>query len=89
MWGGGGVCSSSEVSRLHVYLLYFKVSGNGVIGMYPDLQCGGEAFIYESCTSLVRTPGTMQGHFLFRKHDGTEIVVAVAPFDLVVPPYLY
>jgi len=41
-----------------------EVRGEAVIGEYPILRAGGEPFEYKSCTNT-KTPGTMEGGFMF------------------------
>lgn len=72
-----------------------EVQGEAVIGKYPYLEAGGEAFEYQSCTGINTGEGYMEGHFMFfegrldnpRSEDPFQ--VDVPRFLLKVPAYYY
>lgn len=71
-----------------------NVAGEGVIGKYPLLQEGGDEFVYESCSFLPTTSGSIEGYFTFvpgrlSKPEGPEFNVRVAPFPLQIPQYIF
>ncbi|KAG8090875.1 hypothetical protein GUJ93_ZPchr0011g28324 [Zizania palustris] len=41
------------------------VNGEGVIGKYPLLYPGQEEFVYESCTPMLGSPGSVEGSLTF------------------------
>ncbi|KAH6816046.1 SKP1/ASK-interacting protein 16 [Perilla frutescens var. frutescens] len=70
------------------------VNGEAVIGEYPLLRPGEEEFVYESCTSLPASKGSVEGSFTFvpgRLVDakGSPFAVEVARFSLQLPDYIY
>mmetsp|Transcript_43637 Transcript_43637/g.50197 ORF Transcript_43637/g.50197 Transcript_43637/m.50197 type:complete len:400 (-) Transcript_43637:371-1570(-) len=54
------------------------ISGEGVIGLYPEIYPDCELFVYESCTHFTTPSGKMTGHFTFEREDGST-------FDAIVP----
>lgn len=71
-----------------------EVNGEAVIGQYPFLTPGKEEFVYESCTPLYESPGSVEGHFTFvpgslGKPEGKQFNVRVAPFPLEAPGYIF
>uniref|UniRef100_A0A0E0MEJ5 ApaG domain-containing protein n=1 Tax=Oryza punctata TaxID=4537 RepID=A0A0E0MEJ5_ORYPU len=70
------------------------VNGEGVIGKYPLLTPGQEEFVYESCTPLPDSPGSVEGSFTFvpgklSRPEGKPFEVTVAPFPLEMPQYIF
>ncbi|KAG9152604.1 hypothetical protein Leryth_021930 [Lithospermum erythrorhizon] len=70
------------------------VNGEAVIGKYPILQPGAEEFIYESCTPLPSSSGSIEGAFTFvpgRLADPKDspFLVEVARVPLQVPDYIF
>uniref|UniRef100_A0A0D6R196 ApaG domain-containing protein n=1 Tax=Araucaria cunninghamii TaxID=56994 RepID=A0A0D6R196_ARACU len=71
-----------------------EVNGEAVIGKYPLLHEGGDEFVYESCSPLPSSSGSIEGGFTFfpgrlRKPEGPEFTVQVAPFPLEIPEYIF
>ncbi|CAI9108654.1 OLC1v1008315C3 [Oldenlandia corymbosa var. corymbosa] len=69
-------------------------NGEGVIGKFPLLRPGEEEFVYESCTYMTSSPGSIEGFFTFipgRLADpvGAPFQVEVASFPLQVPDYIF
>lgn len=58
------------------------VEGEGVIGLQPRLE-PGKSHEYESFCPLPTAWGTMEGHYVMRRDDGTEFDAVVARFFLV------
>ncbi|KAL0413753.1 UNVERIFIED_CONTAM: F-box protein SKIP16 [Sesamum radiatum] len=70
------------------------VNGEAVIGKFPLLHPGEEEFVYESCTSLPASRGSVEGSFTFvpgRLADakGSPFAVEVARFPLQLPDYIF
>ncbi|CAI0397001.1 unnamed protein product [Linum tenue] len=70
------------------------VNGEGVIGKLPLLRPGEKEYVYESCTPLPTTSGSVEGYFTFvpgsvAKAKGGPFDVDVARFPLQVPDYLF
>ncbi|CAA6660310.1 unnamed protein product [Spirodela intermedia] len=70
------------------------VRGEAVIGKFPLLFPDEEEFVYESCASLPRTPGSIEGSFTFvpgrlTDQKGRQFEVEVARFSLQVPSYIF
>lgn len=59
-----------------------EVVGEGVVGRQPDLGAG-EMFEYTSGCPLGTAWGTMEGHYTFRRADGSEFDVPIGRFFLV------
>eukprot|EP01018_Ginkgo_biloba_P032709 Gb_01787 [translate_table: standard] len=93
------VFSSCQLARRHWIIrandeVISKVNAEAVIGKYPYLQEGGDIFVYESCSPVPSSPGSIEGGFTFipgrlSKPEGPEFIVQVAPFPLQVPPYIF
>lgn len=71
-----------------------NVHAEAVIGKYPLLRPGGEEFVYESCTPLPASTGSVEGHFTFvpgRLVDrkGGPFEVQVGKFPLQLPDYVF
>ncbi|KAK4489103.1 hypothetical protein RD792_004897 [Penstemon davidsonii] len=69
-------------------------NGEAVIGKFPLLRPGGEEFVYESCTSLQASRGSIEGSFTFvpgRLADakGSPFAVEVSRFPLQLPDYIF
>ncbi|KAM0908346.1 hypothetical protein ACQ4PT_015533 [Festuca glaucescens] len=78
-------CGDRVVSDVH---------GEGVIGKYPLLLPGQEEFVYESCTPLNGSTGSVEGSFTFvpgrvSRPEGKPFEVMVAPFPLETPEYIF
>ncbi|CAL0329191.1 unnamed protein product [Lupinus luteus] len=70
------------------------VNGEAVIGMYPLLCPGDKEFVYQSCTPLPTSSGSVEGSFTFvpgrlAEPKGGPFKVTVARFPLQVPDYLF
>ncbi|XP_009341172.1 F-box protein SKIP16 [Pyrus x bretschneideri] len=70
------------------------VGGEAVIGQYPLLRPGEKEFVYESCSSLPSSSGSIEGSFTFvpgslRVPKGGPFEVAVARFPLQLPNYIF
>lgn len=70
------------------------VNGEAVIGKFPLLFPGGKEFVYESCSSMPSSTGSIEGAFTFvpgRLEDpkGRPFQVEVARFFLQVPEYVF
>lgn len=70
------------------------VNGEAVIGRYPLLRPGDKEFVYESCTSLPTSSGSIEGSFTFvpgRFADpkGDPFLATVASFPLQLPDYIF
>lgn len=71
-----------------------NVNGEAVIGMFPLLKPGEEEFVYESCTPLSTSQGSIEGSFTFvpgrlREPEGGPFEVQVAQFPLQLPDYVF
>ncbi|CBI36722.3 unnamed protein product, partial [Vitis vinifera] len=71
-----------------------EVNAEAVIGKYPLLYPGGEEFVYESCTPLSSSQGSIEGAFTFvpgRLADpkGSAFEVEVGRFPLQCPDYIF
>lgn len=70
------------------------VNGEAVIGKYPLLLPGEKEFVYESCSPLSSSSGSIEGSFTFvsgRLADpkSRPFEVEVARFPLQVPDYIF
>lgn len=61
-----------------------EVEGEGVIGQQPYLA-PGEGHAYQSFCVLRSPSGYMQGHYTFRRADGSRFRVEVPRFQLAAP----
>ncbi|KAL1544884.1 F-box protein skip16 [Salvia divinorum] len=71
-----------------------NVNGEAVIGKYPLLRPGKAEFVYESCTSLRASKGSVEGSFTFVPGrlvdpEGGPFAVEVARFPLQLPDYIF
>jgi len=71
-----------------------EVNNEAVIGKFPLLHPGEKEFVYESCTPLPASPGSIEGSFTFvpgRLTDpkGAPFEVEVAKIDLHLPDYIF
>ncbi|EFJ19533.1 hypothetical protein SELMODRAFT_177477 [Selaginella moellendorffii] len=71
-----------------------EVRAEAVVGMYPLLKLGGDAFVYESCSTQNTLSGSLEGDFTFvpgclSRQEGPEFCVRVAPFPMQVPRYIF
>jgi ApaG protein len=60
------------------------VEGDGVVGEQPLLR-PGDSHDYVSGCPLSTPTGSMEGHYLFRRGDGTELKAAIPFFPLAAP----
>lgn len=60
------------------------VEGDGVVGEQPLLH-PGQSHDYVSGCPLSTPQGSMEGHYTFRRDDGTEILAAIPFFPLAAP----
>lgn len=60
------------------------VEGEGVVGEQPLLQ-PGQAHDYVSGCPLSTPQGSMEGHYTFRRDDGSEVRAAIPFFPLAAP----
>ena len=60
------------------------VDGEGVVGEQPVLA-PGESHDYVSGCPLSTAHGSMEGHYTFRREDGTPLEVAIPFFPLAAP----
>ena len=58
-----------------------EVEGPGVVGKRPVIA-PGEVHEYESFCVLEGPSGHMQGHYEFRRSDGSDVQVRIPRFDL-------
>ncbi|XP_015887009.2 F-box protein SKIP16 isoform X1 [Ziziphus jujuba] len=70
------------------------VNAEAVIGKFPLLKPGEEEFVYESCTPLTSSTGSVEGSFTFvpgrlTEPEGSSFEVAVARFPLQRPDYIF
>ncbi|XAR54537.1 hypothetical protein NMG60_11029711 [Bertholletia excelsa] len=70
------------------------VNAEAVIGMFPLLHPGEEEFVYQSCTPLPSSSGSVEGSFTFvpgRLEDprADSFEVEVARFPLQFPDYIF
>ncbi|XP_047308720.1 F-box protein SKIP16 [Impatiens glandulifera] len=71
-----------------------NVNGEAVIGKYPLLFPGEREFVYESCSPLSSTSGSIEGSFTFVPGSlvnpkGSPFKVKVAQFPLKLPDYIF
>ncbi|MCC6828195.1 MAG: Co2+/Mg2+ efflux protein ApaG [Novosphingobium sp.] len=60
------------------------VDGEGVVGEQPLLR-PGDAHDYVSGCPLTTPQGSMEGHYTFRRADGSELRAAIPFFPLAAP----
>ncbi|MDT0575157.1 Co2+/Mg2+ efflux protein ApaG [Croceicoccus sp. F390] len=60
------------------------VDGDGVVGEQPYLE-PGESYDYVSGCPLQTSHGTMEGHYTFRRDDGSLFEAAIPFFPLEAP----
>ncbi|OVA11071.1 ApaG domain [Macleaya cordata] len=70
------------------------VNGEAVIGKYPLLCPDGKEFVYESCTPLPSSSGSIEGSFTFvpgrlTNPKSSQFDVQVAKFPLQLPDYIF
>uniref|UniRef100_A0A7N0TUM6 ApaG domain-containing protein n=1 Tax=Kalanchoe fedtschenkoi TaxID=63787 RepID=A0A7N0TUM6_KALFE len=71
-----------------------QFTGDGVIGLYPILHPGCKEFVYESCSTMPCSVGSIEGFFTFvpgslEEPHGPPFEVAVAQFPLHLPNYIF
>ncbi|XP_022874657.1 F-box protein SKIP16-like [Olea europaea var. sylvestris] len=101
---GGCVINGMKFSSCQLYWRHWtirandavvsNVNGEAVIGKFPLLHPGGDEFVYESCTPLPCSQGSIEGSFTFvpgRLADpkGDQFVAEVARFPLQLPDYIF
>ncbi|KAL2469442.1 F-box protein SKIP16 [Abeliophyllum distichum] len=101
---GGCVINAMTFSSCQLYWRHWcicandaiisNVNGEAVIGKFPLLHPGEDEFVYESCTSLPSSRGSVEGSFTFvpgRLADpkGSPFEVEVARFPLQLPDYIF
>ncbi|XP_044498604.1 F-box protein SKIP16-like [Mangifera indica] len=96
---GGMNISSCQLHRRHWVIcandvVVSDINGEGVIGMSPLLRPGEEEFVYESCTPLPTSSGSVRGSFTFvpgRLGDPKDgpFEAEVAEFSLSRPDYIF
>lgn len=60
------------------------VDGDGVVGEQPILR-PGESHDYVSGCPLTTPQGSMEGHYTFRREDGSQLRAAIPFFPLAAP----
>ncbi|WJV53340.1 Co2+/Mg2+ efflux protein ApaG [Pectobacteriaceae bacterium CE90] len=65
-----------------------EVQGEGVIGLQPVIQPGGE-FQYTSGAVLETPLGTMEGHYQMIDHQGDDFQVPIQVFRLAIPSLIH
>lgn len=60
------------------------VDGDGVVGEQPRIAPGASHDYVSGCP-LTTPHGTMEGHYTFRRDDGTQFEVAIPFFPLAAP----
>jgi ApaG protein len=60
------------------------VDGDGVVGEQPTLR-PGQSHDYVSGCPLTTPQGSMEGHYTFRRRDGSEFRAAIPYFPLAAP----
>ncbi|MBV1917454.1 MAG: Co2+/Mg2+ efflux protein ApaG [Sphingomonadaceae bacterium] len=60
------------------------VEGDGVVGEQPVLK-PGETHDYVSGCPLATSQGSMEGHYLFHREDGSEVNAIIPRFPLAAP----
>lgn len=60
------------------------VDGDGVVGEQPVLH-PGDSHDYVSGCPLTTAHGSMEGHYTFRREDGSELHAAIPFFPLAAP----
>jgi ApaG protein len=60
------------------------VDGDGVVGEQPILM-PGQSHDYVSGCPLTTPQGSMEGHYTFRRRDGSEFQAAIPFFPLAAP----
>ncbi|PSR98303.1 F-box protein [Actinidia chinensis var. chinensis] len=74
--------------------LISDVEGEAVIGKFPLLHQGEAEFVYESCTPLTSSSGSVEGSFTFVPGSlsdprGDPFEVELARFPLQLPDYIF
>ncbi|XP_020217747.1 F-box protein SKIP16 [Cajanus cajan] len=70
------------------------VNGEAVIGQFPLLRPGAKEFVYQSCTPLPISSGSIEGSFTFipgrlAEPKGDPFLATVAHFPLQLPEYIF
>ncbi len=60
------------------------VEGDGIVGEQPVLA-PGETHDYVSGCPLSTPQGSMEGHYMFRRDDGSEVKAVIPYFPLAAP----
>lgn len=61
-----------------------EVEGPGVVGEHPVLS-PGDSYQYTSGCPLNTASGTMVGHYVMRREDGTRMKARIPAFSLDIP----
>ena len=64
------------------------VDGEGVVGEQPSISPGGSHDYVSGCP-LFTPHGSMEGHYDFRRDDGTVMQVAIPFFPLAAPAQVH
>ncbi|KAM7277972.1 hypothetical protein ACFE04_005106 [Oxalis oulophora] len=91
--------NSCQLQRRHWIIrsndvIVSEVNAEAVIGQYPLLQPGEKEFIYQSCTPLASSSGSVEGSFTFipgklASPKGGPFEVEVGRFPLQRPDYIF
>ncbi|WP_045858044.1 Co2+/Mg2+ efflux protein ApaG [Teredinibacter purpureus] len=65
-----------------------EVKGVGVVGEQPRLE-PGESYTYTSGAVLETSTGTMEGHYVMLRDDGSRFETPIPTFALVQPSALH
>jgi len=65
-----------------------EVQGFGVVGEQPRLE-PGESYTYTSGAVIETTTGSMKGHYVMRRDNGSEFRAEIPDFALVQPMALH
>ncbi|WP_185235528.1 Co2+/Mg2+ efflux protein ApaG [Teredinibacter franksiae] len=65
-----------------------EVTGVGVVGDQPRLE-PGETYTYTSGAVLETTTGTMQGHYVMMRDNGSKFEADIPTFALIQPQALH
>ncbi|XP_018822588.2 F-box protein SKIP16-like [Juglans regia] len=95
-----GICfSSCQLHQRHWIIrandsVVSHVNGEAVIGQFPLLLPGGKEFVYESCTPLPTSLGSIEGSYTFvpgrlKNPKGAPFEVEVARVPLQLPDYIF
>ena len=67
-----------------------QVSGEGVVGLFPELTPAQPTFKYQSCSGMRHGPGTMRGALTFVSRSTRHVFEVVVPtFRLAPHPFSF